>query len=436
MNDSTVIKPRPGARQVEPRPDRTATGDDRTQLASPGGNAGDNGFSSGSASRFRLPSTHLGPVCDEASRLLSVANRLARAESIEDMTHLRRQCMDLVREYRAALKAADQSPETVEEASYCVCALLDEIVLNSAWGQGGQWAASSLLSEFHSQTWAGTHFFELVDKARRTANIPVMMLQYLCLCLGFKGRYRVEERGEEQLDILRDCLYHEICADQGRFATPFDRSWEDRVTPGGGLAHGIPLWVGAAICAVALLLGYLWLTHQLDSHADPVLAELNQIGVPERPVQEGAGSPDDLRYLRQMLQTEIDRGLVELDGEGSGTRLRIGSEALFDSGGVDVSEDMAPVISKIARALESTSGAILVTGHTDDRPIATSRYPSNWHLSLARATSVSDMLGRNGNLSGRLWPEGRGESEPLLENDTAASRARNRRVEILLVPET
>ncbi|MFC4258050.1 type VI secretion system protein TssL, long form [Marinobacter lacisalsi] len=436
MNDSTVIKPRPGARQVDPRPDRPSPDDDRTLLSSPGGGSTDGGFPTDSTGRFRLPSTQLGPVCDEASRLLSVANRLSRAESVEDMTHLRRQCMDLVREYRAALKAADQSPETVDVASYCVCALLDEIVLNSSWGQSGQWAAASLLSEFHSQTWSGTHFFELVDKARRTSNVPVMMLQYLCLSLGFKGRYRVEERGEEQLDILRDCLYHEICADQGRFSTPFDRSWEDRVTPGAGLTHGIPLWVGAAVCAVALLLGYLWSTHLLDSFAEPVLADLNSVGVPERPAQEGPGNPDDLRYLKQMLQTEIDMGLVELDGEGAGTRLRIGNEALFVSGGVDVSEDMVPVISKIARALESTSGSILVTGHTDNRPIATTRYPSNWHLSLARATSVSDMLGRNGNLKGRLWPEGRGEAEPLFKNDTAENRARNRRVEILLVPET
>ncbi|MFL1407012.1 type VI secretion system protein TssL, long form [Marinobacter sp. M1N3S26] len=436
MNDSTVIKPRPGARQVEPRPDRPSADDDRTLLSSPSGGVTDGGYPTESASRFRLPSTQLGPICDEASRLLSVANRLSRAEGVEDMTHLRRQCMDLVREYRTALKAADQSPETVDVASYCVCALLDEIVLNSTWGQSGQWAAASLLSEFHSQTWSGTHFFELVDKARRTSNIPLMMLQYLCLSLGFKGRYRVEERGEEQLDILRDCLYHEICADQGRFTTPFDRGWEDRVTPGTGLTHGVPLWVGAAICAVALLLGYLWLTHQLNAYAEPVLADLNQVGIPERPAEEGPGNPDDLRYLRQMLQTEIDRGLVELDGEGSGTRLRIGNEALFAPGGVDVSEDMVPVISKIARALESTSGSILVTGHTDNRPIATSQYPSNWHLSLARATSVSDMLGRNGNLKGRLWPEGRGEAEPLFKNDTAENRARNRRVEILLVPET
>lgn len=431
MNDNTIIKPRPGARQVQPRPAAGAVPvppADQTVLASVV-------LDEAAPDRFRLPATRLGPVCDQASRLLSLANRLGRAESVRDVGQLRRQCMDLIREYRAALKAEGQGPDSVEVASYCVCALLDEIVLNSEWGQNGHWAAHSLLSEFHSQTWSGTHFFELVDKARRTGNQPLMMLQYLCLSLGFKGRYRVEERGEEQLDVLRDCLYHEICADQGRFTTPFDRSWEERVTPGKGLIHGVPLWAGGAICAVLLLLGYLWLGHQLSAQAAPVLAELNRVAVPERMTEAGPANPDDIRYLRQMLQTEIDRQLVELDTEGQSARLRIGNESLFDSAGVSVREDMMPVISKIARALESTSGAILVTGHTDNRPIATARYPSNWHLSLARATAVADLLGQTGSLSGRLWPEGRGEAEPLFENDTAEHRARNRRVEIVLVPE-
>ena len=91
-------------------------------------------------------------------------------------------------------------------------------------------------------------------------------------------------------------------------------------------------------------------------------------------------------------------------------------------------------MNKIARALESTEGSVMVTGHTDNQPISTSRYPSNWHLSLARATAVSDELAGAANLEGRLWPEGRGEAEPRFDNATAENRARNRRVEISLIP--
>lgn len=427
MSENTIIKPRPGARQAMPRQPEAEPADDRTAFAPTP--------SSSARERFRLPATHLGPVCDEASKLLSLADRLGEAAVVEDVSGLKRQCMELVREYQQALRARDLLPDTVDTASYCICALLDELVLNSDWGQSGQWAASSLLSEFHSQTWAGTHFFELVEKARRTANTPLLMLQYLCLSLGFKGRFRVEDRGQEQLDTLRDSLYHQITGETGRFATPFDRSWQSRIVPGNGLAQGVPLWVGAAICSVVLLLTYLGFVHQIDARAQPVLADIAQVGVPARPAEDAAATPADAQYLQQILQTEIDRGLLELDVEGARVVMRIGSEALFASGEADVREAIAPVLRKISRVLESTRGSILVTGHTDDQPIATSRYPSNWHLSLARATSVSDFLAATADLNGRLWPEGRGEAEPRFANDAPENRARNRRVEITLIPE-
>jgi len=427
MSENTVIKPRPGARQAPPRNDgpAAAPADDRTALATPRNAA--------PRERFRLPGTQLDPVCDEASRLLSLADRLGQATSVEDVATLKRQCMELVREYQQALRAREIQPETVDIASYCICALLDELVLNSEWGQSGQWAASSLLSEFHSQTWAGEHFFELVEQAKRSSNIPLLTLQYLCLSLGFKGKYRVEERGQEQLDILRDSLYHQICADRGRYTTPFDRSWQSRVVPGDSLAQGIPLWVVAAVCGVVLLLAYLGLNHNISQRAAPVVTELTRVGIPER-TETGAvpGQEMDARYLQQILQTEVDRGLLEIEVDNNQIRMLLGSEGLFPSASAEIREDMRPLLNKIGRALESTEGSILVTGHTGNLPIATSRYPSNWHLSLARATSVADMMAANAKLDGRLWPEGRGEAEPRFENDTAENRARNRRVEITL----
>ena len=430
MNDSTVIKPRPGAREVQPSGRQMpAPSPDQTVMAPPE-------KASGEFSRFKLPQTRLGPVCDHASRLLSLAVHLQGADQVEDTAELRRQCMELVREYQASLKAAEQTPDTVEIASYCVCALIDEIVLNSSWGESGHWAANSLLSEFHSQTWSGAYFFDLVATARRTANIDVMMLQYLCLSLGFKGKYRVEARGQEELDTLRDCLYHEICASRGSLGTPFEKSWEQKIRSGPGIARGVPIWVGAALSAMVLLVFYLGFSHRLDARAEPTLAAMAELAVPQVQASFGRADPGQADYLRRVLQTEIDKGLVVLDAsDGKRITLSIGNESLFGSGDAQLREDVLPLMNKIARALESTDGAIMVTGHTDNQPIATSRYPSNWHLSLARATAVSDELAHSADLSGRLWPEGRGETEPRFDNASAENRARNRRVEISLIPQ-
>ena len=427
MSENTIIKPRPGARQAQPRSAPAPEDDDRTEFAP--------AVAQSAKERFRLPTTHLGPVCDQASRLLSLADRLSQAAAVEDIGGLKRQCMDLIRDYRQALKSANLMPDTVETASYCICALLDEIVLNSEWGQSGQWAASSLLSEFHSQTWAGTHFFELVEKAMRTVNTELLTLQYLCLSLGFKGKFRIEDRGQDELDAVRDKIYQQICADRGRYSTPFDRSWESRIVKGNALGQSLPTWVVAAICGVALLLAYLGLAHNLSKAAEPVLMEIASLGVPESLADSAlTGEPTDARYLRQILQTEIDRDVLEIVMDGNRVKLLIGSEALFASGAAVVREDMEPVLSKIARALESTNGSIMVAGHSDNQPIATDRFPSNWHLSLARATAVSDMMSSTVDFNGRLWPEGRGKSEPRFDNNTAQNRARNRRVEITLIP--
>ena len=82
-----------------------------------------------------------------------------------------------------------------------------------------------------------------------------------------------------------------------------------------------------------------------------------------------------------------------------------------------------------AEAIDEVPGEVLVVGHSDNTPIRSVRFPSNWHLSTARAEAVSERLSRN--IQGRrLRAEGRAESEPIAPNDSAEGRARNRRVDV------
>jgi type VI secretion system protein ImpK len=90
------------------------------------------------------------------------------------------------------------------------------------------------------------------------------------------------------------------------------------------------------------------------------------------------------------------------------------------------------VIDSIARALDGLPGAIVVTGHTDDVPIRTARYPSNWELSTERARSVVTLMAAKLRDPARLRAEGVADSEPLAPNHDAGGRAKNRRVEIVL----
>ena len=97
-----------------------------------------------------------------------------------------------------------------------------------------------------------------------------------------------------------------------------------------------------------------------------------------------------------------------------------------------ISPDFQPLLARIAEALNAVPGQIQITGHTDNQPIRSAQFPSNWHLSQERARSVARLLAEKGVSANRLRAEGRADAEPVAPNDTPVNRARNRRVEITL----
>ena len=106
-------------------------------------------------------------------------------------------------------------------------------------------------------------------------------------------------------------------------------------------------------------------------------------------------------------------------------------DTLFDPGSAEVASRAKPLFERVAAALNQVPGPVLISGHTDNQPIRSLRFPSNWHLSKERAESVRKLLAATVKPD-RLNAEGRADTEPVADNGTADSRARNRRVEIML----
>jgi type VI secretion system protein ImpK len=109
----------------------------------------------------------------------------------------------------------------------------------------------------------------------------------------------------------------------------------------------------------------------------------------------------------------------------------IGGSGLFASASATLQSDYVPLVRRIGEALTRLPGRVLVTGHSDSAPIKTLRFPSNWHLSQARADSVRNLLAEVTGEPGRFTAEGRAATEPLVPDNPRD--ARNRRVEILLI---
>jgi chemotaxis protein MotB len=107
---------------------------------------------------------------------------------------------------------------------------------------------------------------------------------------------------------------------------------------------------------------------------------------------------------------------------------------LFDAGKAVISPPAVPLLQKIGAVIAETDYEVRVEGHTDDVPIQTAQYPSNWELSTARAVNVLRYFIETYPISGqRLSAEGYGEYQPMVPNDSPGHRARNRRVEIVFL---
>lgn len=137
------------------------------------------------------------------------------------------------------------------------------------------------------------------------------------------------------------------------------------------------------------------------------------------------------RRMEAGLRPEIAQGLVELRRQNGELIISFRHEAAFRSGSERLIRHFRPIIDKIARLLADTEGRIVVAGHTDNIPIRTQRFRSNWDLSTARAVSVVHQLLEKGELEPeRLVAQGYADTRPLAPNDTPERRARNRRVEV------
>ncbi|MBW2436679.1 MAG: flagellar motor protein MotB [Deltaproteobacteria bacterium] len=119
-----------------------------------------------------------------------------------------------------------------------------------------------------------------------------------------------------------------------------------------------------------------------------------------------------------------------------GIRLSFEDQILFDFGKAHINPDGHALLNRVAKVIQKRQDAVRVEGHTDNIPIRTPRFPSNWELSVARAVNVVKYFVELGNIDPRrLSAVGYGESRPLVANDTPANRMQNRRVEILLLTE-
>ncbi|MBK1693134.1 type IV secretion protein DotU [Chromatium weissei] len=445
----TVIRPMPGGRAKSSQPPFSKGGLDSESFSKEGLE-----FASfAPASEFTSPigftppfgkgglgGISSNPLLTCANGILTIAAQVRGTAAHPDPEGLREGFIQQMRDFENCARVQGLVDAVVLPARYVLCALVDEAVLDTPWGTQSVWSNRGLLISFHNETWGGEKFFTALERllTQPRTNLNLLELMYLCLALGFEGRYRVREGGRDQLNQIREQLFQTIRSQRGESETELSPHWRGSDKPQNPLRHALPLWVFSTLAAVTLLALFTAFSFALNRDSDPVYLSLNALdqrlpALAERDAPAPLISAESATALtlRKLLAEDIAAGRLTVANRPLGQTVILRGDDLFASGSVTIKPAYLLPLRHIAEALAQLPGMVLVTGHTDSVPIQTLRFPSNWHLSQERAQRVSTLLAELTGNSARFTAEGRAESEPLVPENS--KDARNRRVEVMLI---
>lgn len=379
----------------------------------------------------------LNPLVQAAAPLLAAAPRLRAMVRHPNPQALRASLADSVKRFETAARQQNLPNEQVVAARYILCTLLDESASSTPWGGSGAWSSQSLLVQFHNEAWGGEKVFQLLT---RLAENPaqhrnLLELVWVALSLGFEGRYKVLDNGRAQLDSVRERLALMLREQSGVPERALSPQWQGVAAAPTRLRDGIPIWIVGVVALALLTLVFVALRFSMNVQTDATFQALQGLdakaaAVPPAPPPVVPPPPPPPR-LAQLLKSDIDAGRVQVKDLADSSTVTVLGDSLFDPGSAEVSSRARDLFGRIAAALNQLPGRVIVSGHTDNQPIRSLRFPSNWHLSKERAASVRNLLAATVKPE-RLTAEGRADTEPVADNNSADGRAKNRRVEVTL----
>ena len=411
----------------------------------------------------------INPLVALANPILAAVPQIRRTLKHPDAAGLRESLKDQIEALETSAVSAEIHEDTVSAAVYALCALLDESAAATPWGGG--WIANGLLHALRGESGGAEGFFALVDRfsAAPDQHADLLEFLYICLALGFEGRYRGAEGGRLALDKVREQLYTLIAkrrprpdalsehwrtpvaqaaadaalqdvarATAARAAADAARDAESTLPPRRAAApRGLARLPRRAIWSVVggvvgfSIVVYFFALRLLDEQERTALATKGSSRSRVVATPAPAAAPGAAASPARDLAQALEKLPVSVEDTPAGVALRFADDRQFVSGSNQPGLQMRTLLPKVAAALDNLPGAIVVIGHADSTP-AGAHYASNAELSAARARSAARVMAPKLSDPKRLSAEGRGDAEPIAPNDDEAGRAKNRRVAILL----
>jgi type VI secretion system protein ImpK len=460
--DRTIIRPNPGARRpvtpAAPATPPAAAAPSQVSYPTPpvpgAPTSGDDWISTPAAPKpveqlQRAPDLRLdelaapneNPIMRAAGPLLLLLGRLRVALLRASFASLMEQVADAIKFFEKDIRSAGIPEQQANTAKYILCATADDIVQNIPTEDRHVWTQYSMLSRFFGERIGGVRFFEELEKALKDplVNYPLLELQHTCLALGFQGVHRSAPNGQSALQQIQRNLYETLRRVRPKVMHDLSPRWQGQHMAAGASRWRVPLWVVASVLGALLLTLYVALLALLSGGADAVAASAatlhpsDKIEIARRVIAPPPPPPPPPPTAQlPRIKRELADECITVTQTGTVIIIRLCDLALFESGKADVRDGFKPAAARIAKLLEAEKGFIKVVGHTDNRPISSVRFPSNFHLSVERAKAVAELLKKGISQPSRFQIDGKGSDIPVASNDTPEGRSKNRRVEILI----
>lgn len=402
------------------------------------------------AAPLKRARAHPNKLVNAFSALLEFAPELENALPPENPEVLRTRLLEELVRARDTAVAAGSSLERADQAAWSVAALLDDLALNTPWGGASIWPRQPLVVMLRGDVDAGAQFFSRLEELERhpSRDQEMLELQYYCMALGFRGKYRVPGRaGDRSLNAVRVAAARFLRNADAEDAS-LSPNWRGVVASDEPPRFTVPLWVMAVIAAVLSTAIYVGLSMGLSNQATQLTTLVRALPPADRAevlrtapqVEAPPVETVDFALLPEFAAAAPEGLRPALKGAESVSLARLVIQAsnpeLFQSSRAELTDGFQPLIASIAKVIlenQELIGNVTVVGHTDGIPLQrTNPLSTNQRLSEARAATIADILVQNGVPRERVRSEGRAATDPVADDGTREGRALNRRVEVLV----
>ncbi|MDZ7924898.1 MAG: type IVB secretion system protein IcmH/DotU [Marinagarivorans sp.] len=219
------------------------------------------------------------PLVNAAATLIAVFTKTRSTARHSDVGGLHQRLVAEIKNFESRLRDLNLKQEQLLSARYLMCSVLDEAVLNTPWGSESAWAQRTLLSVFHGETSGGEKSFLILERLKQTPseNLDLLELFYICISLGFEGRYRLMSRGREGIEQVREEIFSIVRRYRGDYERSLSPSWVGLGHQRNPLTEYVPLWFVIALMLAVLFFSYSGLRYWLYSSSTPVVQEISEL---------------------------------------------------------------------------------------------------------------------------------------------------------------